>query len=141
MDAALIVPGPALPADRRPTDPTPVHTTDLPPTPIRDRNIPASAWIEAPDVLLHLGDDIGAPDITYKRRLGRWLLWRAGPASRADARYLAVDAHDLRRTCAFRLFPDGTGTGAGPSGEIHTRFRAWKEDLHAHGALAPPAGS
>jgi hypothetical protein len=127
------VAGPALPADQRPVDPTPVHTADLPPTPIRDRNIPAEAWIEAPDELLHLGDDIGRPLTTYKRRLGRWLLWRAGPATRADARYLAIDAEDLTRQFTFRLRPDGTGEGEGPSGEHHPRFRAWKEDLHAHG--------
>ena len=130
------VPGPALPADQRPLDPTPVHTADLPPTPIRDRNIPASAWVEAPDELLHLGDDIDQPIITYKRRLGRWLLWRAGPASRADARYLAIDADDLERQHSFRLFADGRGEGDGPSGTRHERFRAWKEDLHAHGG--PP---
>ncbi|MEZ5143568.1 MAG: hypothetical protein R2726_13775 [Acidimicrobiales bacterium] len=125
--------GPALPADERPIDPTPVHTDDLPPTPIRDRNIPAEAWVEAPPELLALGDDIGRPAITYKRRLGRWLLWRAGPASRADARYLAVDAGDLTRQFTFRLFPDGSGDGVGPSGTRHRRFRTWKEDLHAAG--------
>ncbi len=124
--------GPALPADERPVDPTPVHTADLPPTPIRDRNIPAEAWVEAPPELLHLGDDIAQPLVTYKRRLGRWLLWRAGPASRADARYLAVDADDLSRQYAFRLYPDGSGDGEGPSGERHARFRSWKEDLNAH---------
>jgi hypothetical protein len=123
--------GPALPADQRPIDPTPVHTADLPPTPIRDRNIPASAWIEAPDELLGLGDDIDQPLITYKRRIGRWLLWRAGPASRSNARYLAIDAEDLERRHAFRLFADGSGQGQGPSGTDHTRFRAWKEDLLA----------
>ena len=110
-----------------------MHTADLPPTPIRDRNIPAQAWIEAPPELLGLGDDLGHPLIAYKRRLGRWLLWRAGPASRADARYLAIDADDLGRQFAFRLFPDGRGEGSGPSGQVHQRFRAWKEDLHAHG--------
>ena len=125
--------GPALPADQRPIDATPVHTADLPRTPIRDRNIPAEAWVEAPATLLHLGDDIGQHLITYKRRLGRWLLWRAGPAVKADARYLAIDADDLDRQHEFRLFADGTGEGVGPSGETHTRFRAWKEDLHAHG--------
>lgn len=124
--------GSALPADERPVDPTPVHTADLPPTPVRDRNIPAEAWVEAPPELLRLGDDIGRPLVTYKRRLGRWLLWRAGPARRADARYLAVDADDLTRQHTFRLFPDGTGDGEGPSGERHTRFRSWKEDLNAH---------
>jgi len=125
-------PGRALPADERPIDPTPVHTDALPPTPIRDRNIPASAWMEAPPRLLALGDDIGQPVITYKRRIGRWLLWRAGPASRADARYLAVDPDDVGRQFEFRLFVDGTGTGAGPSGTEHHRFREWKQDLHDH---------
>jgi hypothetical protein len=118
-----------LPADDRPVDPAPVHTAELPATPTRDRNIPASAWVEAPAELLALGDDIGASLVAYKRRLGPWLLWRAGPARRADARYLAVDASDLGRQHAFRLFPDGSGAGTGPSGTTHTRFRAWKEDL------------
>jgi len=127
------VTGPALPADDRPVDPSPVHTAELPATPIRDRNIPAQAWVEAPPELLGLGDDLGHPLIAYKRRLGRWLLWRAGPASRADARYLAIDADDLGRQFSFRLFPDGRGEGSGPSGQVHQRFRAWKEDLHAHG--------
>ena len=125
--------GPALPADDRPIDPTPVHTADLPPTPIRDRNIPATAWVEAPDALLRAGDDIGNPVITYKRRLGPWLLWRAGPATKADARYVVVHADDLERQHSFRLFPDGSGDGLGPSGARHTRFRAWKEDLRDHG--------
>jgi hypothetical protein len=125
--------GRALPADDRPVDPTPVHTAELPPTPIRDRNIPADAWIEAPPELSTLGDDIAQPLTTYKRRLGRWLLWRAGPASRADARYLAIDSEDLKRQYAFRVFPDGTGDGVGPSGARHDRFRAWKQDLHGHG--------
>jgi hypothetical protein len=114
-------------------DLSPVHTADLPATPIRDRNIPAEAWVEAPPELLALGDDIGRPAITYKRRLGRWLLWRAGPASRADARYLAIDSEDLTRQHQFRLTPDGAGHGTGPSGERHERFRTWKEDLHTHG--------
>jgi hypothetical protein len=128
-----MVNGAALPADERPVDDTPVHTADLPPTPIRDRNIPATAWVEAPGELLHLGDDLpGRPVATYKRRIGGWLLWRAGPASRADARYLVVDATDLARQHAFRLFPDGSGEGAGPSGQRHTRFRTWKEDLRDH---------
>jgi len=79
---------------------------------------------------LHLGDDIGsADDITYKRRIGRWLLWRAGPATDADACYLAVAADDLGDTWTFRLFPDGSGMGVGPSGTTHQRFRTWKEDL------------
>ncbi len=123
----------ALPADQRPIDDTPVHTADLPPTPLRDRNIPATAWVEAPAELLAAGADLpGEPVATYKRRIGRWLLWRAGPATGADARYLVVDAADLGRQHEFRLFPDGSGAGIGPSGTRHQRFRAWKEDLRDH---------
>ena len=120
---------PALPAHERPADNTPIHTANLPATPTRDRNIVASAWIEAPPELLSSGDDIGQPDITYKRRIGNWLLWRAGPANHADARYTAIDTNDLTRSHTFRLFPNGTGDGTGPSGAGHTRFRTWKEDL------------
>lgn len=116
--------------DERPVDDSPVHTDDLPPTPIRDRNIPATAWIEAPIELLTLGDDLpGRPVAEYKRRIAQWLLWRAGPATDADARYWVADASDLGRQFTFRLFPDGTGDGVGPSGSRHARFRNWKEDL------------
>jgi hypothetical protein len=123
----------ALPADQRPLDDTPVHTADLPPTPTRDRNIVATAWVEAPASVRTAGDDIGASYVAYKRRIGRWLLWRAGPATGADARYVAVAADDLAVHHTFRLFPDGTGDGTGPSGTRHTRFRAWKEDLLGRG--------
>jgi hypothetical protein len=120
----------ALKYDERPPDHTPVHTADLPATPVRDRNIPATAWIEAPDELLHLGDDLpGQPVADYKRRIGPWLLWRAGPATGADARYFVARADDLRAQHTFRLYPDGDGDGTGPSGTRHTRFRTWKEDL------------
>jgi hypothetical protein len=123
----------ALPYNQRPPDLTPVHTDELPATPQRDRNIMARAWIEAPDALLRLGDDIGGPEAEYKRRIGRWLLWRAGPATGADARYLAVAADDLTVLFTFRLFADGAGDGLGPSGTRHDRFRTWKEDLRDHG--------
>lgn len=123
-------PGPPLPAHKRPYDNTPVHTADLPPLPIRDRNIPAEAWIEAPLELLASGDDIGKPRISYKRRIGSWLLWRAGPARKANSRYVAIDADDLTKVYFFRLFPDGTGEGIGPRGVTHTRFRTWKEELN-----------
>ncbi len=119
--------------DERPIDPTPLHTADLPPTPVRDRNIPAAAWIEAPADLRHLGDDLpGRPGAEYKRRIGPWLLWRAGPASDGDARYWAGLAADTSVAFTLRLFPDGRADGAGPSGARHTRFRAWKEDLRDH---------
>jgi hypothetical protein len=116
--------------DERPTDDTPRHTEDLPPTPTRDRNIPATAWIEAPDDLLHLGDDLpNQPVAEYKRRIGPWLLWRSGPASGEHARYWTAQTDDLTTSYTFRLFPDGTGEGTGPSGQTHARFRTWKEDL------------
>ncbi len=116
--------------DERPLDDTPVHTDDLPPTPTRDRNIPATAWVEAPDSLLTLGDDLpGRPVAEYKRRIGPWLLWRAGPAKGADARYWAARVDRLDESFTLRLFPDGTADGVGPSGVRVDRFRAWKEDL------------
>jgi len=120
----------ALPYDKRPVDATPVSTAELPATPIRDRNIPATAWVEAPEELRTLGDDLpGAPVAEYKRRIGPWILWRAGPASKGDARYWAAHQDDLHRSYILRLFPDGTAEGAGPSGTVHQRFRSWKEDL------------
>lgn len=121
---------PPLPAHLRPYDDTPVHTADLPALPIRDRNIPAEAWIEAPAELLASGDDIGNPRISYKRRIGSWLLWRAGPARKANARYVAIHADDLARIYTFRLFADGTGEGVGPTGATYGRFRSWKEALN-----------
>lgn len=122
-----------MPSHLRPLDPTPVHTGELPLTPTRDRNIPASAWVEAPEVLLRAGDDLGEPEPTYKRRIGRWLLWRTGPARKADARYVAIDAEDLDRILTFRLHQDGSGRGTGPDGAQHERFRTWKEALRDHG--------
>jgi hypothetical protein len=116
--------------DQRPLDDTPVHTSELPPTPVRDRNIPVTAWIEAPDSLLALGVDLpGQPVAEYKRRIGPWLLWRAGPATGGDAGYWAAHIDRLDEPVTLRLFPDGTADGVGPSGSRHQRFRAWKEDL------------
>ncbi len=119
--------------DERPVDHTEIHTADLPATPVRDRNIPATAWVEAPAALLSLGDDLpDAPVADYKRRIGPWLLWRAGPASGGDARYFACLAEDVETAFTLRLFPDGSADGVGPSGERHGRFRSWKEDLRDH---------
>ncbi len=116
--------------DERPADDTPVHTDDLPATPTRDRNIVATAWVEAPAGLLDLGDDLpGRPIAEYKRRIGPWLLWRAGPAKGGDARYWACPHDRLDEQYTFRLRPDGRGEGTGPSGVTHDRFRTWKEDL------------
>jgi hypothetical protein len=116
--------------DERPIDESPIHTADLPPTPVRDRNIPATAWVEAPPDLLGLGHDLhGRPVAEYKRRIGPWLLWRAGPAKGGDARYWAAHVDRLDQPVTLRLFPDGTADGVGPSGVRVDRFRAWKEDL------------
>src|SRR5262249_44560511 len=100
---------------------------DLPPLPQRDYLIPAERWVEAPTELRELGVDFGVTLVAYKRRLGRFLLWRAGPASRADARYMALAADDLAERYTFRLRPDGTGEGVGADGRTHERFRTWKE--------------
>ena len=121
---------PALPADQRPDDHTPVTTADLPATPTRDRNIVATAWDDAPPSLLTVGDDLpGRPPARYKRRIGEWLLWRAGPASGGDARYWAARPGHLDEPLTFRLFPDGSGDGIGADGSRQTRFRGWKETL------------
>jgi hypothetical protein len=117
-----------VPEDRPLVD-TDHHTEDLPATPQRDRTIPADRWLEAPPELLSLGADIGEPVVAYKRRIGGWLLWRAGPAAKGNARYMALAAEDPSQQWTFRLFPDGSGQGAGPDGAVHTRFRAWKEAL------------
>ena len=80
-----------------------------------------------------LGADIGRPDAGYLRRIHRWLLWRAGPPSHGDTRYLAIAADDLDATWTFRLYEDGTGEGEAPDGHVHHRFRTWKEALRDHG--------
>ncbi|MCU1369394.1 MAG: hypothetical protein JWO77_588 [Ilumatobacteraceae bacterium] len=117
------------PAELRPLDERPVHTADLPDTPTRDRSIPASAWIEAPAALTSLDD------ARYLRRIGPWLLWRSGPARGDHACYWVCRADDPDEAAhhfTFELFPDGTGSGRGPTAS-HTRFRTWKEDLRDHG--------
>lgn len=106
-----------------------VHTEDLPPLPQRDSLIPATRWPEAPDELRSLGADFGVDLVAYKRRIGRYLLWRAGPAVHADACYMALAADNLSERYTFRLFEDGSGQGVGADGTTHTRFRTWKESL------------
>lgn len=120
-------------AEERPVDDTPIHTSALAATPERFRLVPATAWIEAPEELVRLGADLGHDVVAYKRRIGRWLLWRAGPASRGDARYMAIDAGDLSVRWTFRQYPDGTGEGTGPDGAVHQRLRTWKEALRDSG--------
>lgn len=102
-----------------------LHTHELPATPQRTYRIPAHAWIEAPDELLGLGRDLDEP-VEYKRRIGKFLLWRAGPPV-GTARYLAV-SDDLAATFHFEL-EGRRGSGEGADGEHHTRLRTWKESL------------
>jgi hypothetical protein len=131
------VAGRPLRYDQRPDDDTPVTTEQLPATPVRDRNIKATAWVDAPPSLLALGDDLpDRPVADYKRRIGEWLLWRAGPASGGDARYWAARPDALDQPVTLRLFPDGSGDGVGADGARHDRFRAWKQSL-----LGPSEGT
>lgn len=117
-------PGPALPSHARPVDEAPVHTAELPETPTRDRSIPARAWLEAPAELLALDD------ARYLRRIGPWLLWRAGDA-RGPATYWTCLAERLDVQHTLALLADGTAAGRGPTTD-HVRFRTWKEDLRDH---------
>jgi hypothetical protein len=119
---------PVTPEERPPVS-SDYHTADLPSLPQRDYLIPAERWLEAPSQLRDLGADLGVTLVAYKRRIGRYLLWRAGPATRADARYMAIAHDDLDERYTFRLWPDGRGTGVGPDGRTYDRFRAWKESL------------
>jgi hypothetical protein len=130
-----------MPAEDRTPVERDYHTEELPALPQRDYLIPATRWIEAPEVVLTLGDDLGAPVVAYLRRIGRYLLWRAGPAVHADARYLAMDPDDFDDRWTFRLYPDGTGDGDAPDGTHHTRFRTWKEALRDQPAGTPRPGS
>jgi hypothetical protein len=116
------------PEDRPPVT-TDYHTEDLPPLPQRDYLIPAERWVEAPTELRELGADFGVALVAYKRRIGRYLLWRAGPASGADTRYMALAADNPDERYTFRLWPDGRGEGVGPDEQTHARFRTWKEAL------------
>jgi hypothetical protein len=115
-----------LPVGDRPFTALRYRTVELPDTPTRTFRIPAHAWREAPDELLRLGDDLGEP-VEYKRRIGRYLLWRAGPPV-GDSWYLAIDATDLRRRFRFRL-AGRAGHGTGPDGVDYERFREWKRAL------------
>ena len=49
------------------------------------------------DYRTSLGDDLpDQPVAEYKRRIGPWILWRAGPASKGHARYWAAHEDDAR---------------------------------------------
>ena len=116
---------PRFATDDRPFVDDSYHTHELPDTPQRSYRIPATGWIEAPEELLHLGDDLSEP-VEYKRRIHGFLLWRAGPPV-GEARYLAV-SDDLSVTYRFDLH-GRDGEGGGADGAVHHRFRTWKESL------------
>ena len=118
----------ATPAEQRRLVDHDVHTDELPDLPQRDSRIVASRWIEAPAGIRSLGDDLGE-EAGYVRRIGRYLLWRAGPAVHADARYGAVRSDDFSLLLTFRLWPDGRGEGIGADDCSHTRLRTWKQSL------------
>ncbi|MDH3306272.1 MAG: hypothetical protein OEO77_01935 [Acidimicrobiia bacterium] len=117
---------PPIPVGERPFTDRRYHSHELPPTPQRTYRIPATGWIEAPPELLHLGDDLGET-VEYKRLIGEFLLWRAGPPI-GEAWYLAVHIADPAEQYRFRL-SGKTGHGDGPDGKTHRRFRLWKESL------------
>lgn len=120
---------PPTPAEERPPTDRDWTTAELPDTPQRDFLIPAQRWVEAPAELLALGADLGIELVAYKRRIHRYLLWRAGPAVKAKARYMAIASDDLGERWTFQLDPDGAGEGLGPDGHVHKKFRQWKESL------------
>lgn len=124
----------ALPPEERPFIGGTYRTADLPATPQRRYRIAATSWVEAPPELLALGDGLGVP-VEYKRRIGRFLLWRAGPPV-GEARYLAV-ADDGSASYRFDLH-GRAGIGEGPDGISHRRFRTWKESLRDDPAGATP---
>lgn len=118
----------AAPIHQRPFTERRYRTDELPDTPTRHFRIPASGWVDAPQVLLTLGDELDEP-VEYKRRIGGFFLWRAGPPV-GRAIYLAIDVEDPDRFFRFDLH-GRAGSGRGPDGREHVRFRAWKEALVA----------
>ncbi len=127
----------SIPTEDRPPIDHDVHTVDLPPLPQRESMIPATRWIEAPAVVVHLGAGIGVAPVSYIRAIHGYLLWRAGRAAGEPARYCAVRAADLEERWFFALDAEGNGRGVGPDGVEHTRFRTWKESLRDAGADGP----
>ena len=128
----------SIPTEDRPPVDHDVRTEDLPPLPQRESMIPATRWIEAPDAVRHLGTGIGVELVAYIRTIHGYLLWRAGRAAGERARYCAVRSTDLEERWFFELDADGNGSGTGPDGVEHTRFRTWKESLRDAGATDGP---
>ena len=80
----------------------------------RDRNIVASAWIEAPAELLALGADLpGRRRPSTSGASGRGCCGAPGRPPAATPATGRRDADDLAVQHTFRLFPDGNGDGVG----------------------------
>ena len=124
----------STPTEDRPPVDHDLHTEDLPPLPQRESMIPATRWLEAPAFVRDLGEDIGVDLVAYIRRIHGYLLWRAGRAAGEPARYCAVNAGDFGDRWFFALDAEGNGSGEGPDGVVHTRFRTWKESLRDAGS-------
>ena len=73
-----------IPADMRPMVTEPFHTAELPPTPQRDRSLPAQLWIEAPPELKILRGEIAHQVAAENQRA------TANPASSAWLATLGV---------------------------------------------------
>ena len=78
--------------------------------------IPATRWVEAPAELRALGADLGHELVAYIRRIGRFLLWRAGPAAAPTRATSPSPPTTSTEQYTYRLFPDGTAR-AGPDGQ------------------------
>jgi hypothetical protein len=126
----------SMPTEDRPPVEHDLHTEDLPPLPQRESMIPVTRWLEAPTFVRDLGADIGVDLVAYIRSIHGYLLWRAGRAAGEPARYCAVNAEDFEDHWFFALDAEGNGSGEGPDGVVHTRFRTWKESLRDAGTGA-----
>ena len=122
VDRARLVtpaPRPTMRYDERPVDDTPVHTADLPPTPVRDRNIPATAWVEAPADLLALGADLPGHAGRRVQAAHRAVAAVAGRTGVRRRRPLLGRASPTTPPSPTRCActPTARAEGAGPSGD------------------------
>ena len=103
----------ALRYDERPYDETPVHTEDLPATPVRDRNIPPRPGSRRPPSCGRWATTCRAPMADYKRRIGPVAAVAGRPGDRRRRPLLGgPEPTTWRSTYTFRLFPSGDGAGA-----------------------------
>ncbi len=121
----------ALPYHQRPDDDTPVHTADLPATPLRDRAIPATAWVEAPAALLGPRRRPARPAGGQLQAAHRPLAAVAG-RPRHQGRRPLLGGPRRRPHRRPHLHPPPRRhrrRAPAPPAQVHQRFRTWKEDL------------